>query len=145
MPHPSKRKGSRFERELVAGAEAAGLTAVRAYASDGRALGCAETVDVLVHDASGTPWKVQAKRRASVASYLTPPDGADVTVVRADRAEALVVLPWARFLRMLASASLGAAAEASTSTDAEAEADPAPLFDGMDAARALYGGPEANP
>jgi hypothetical protein len=142
MPHPSKRKGSRFEREIVHDAEAAGLTAERAYASDGRALGCAETVDVLVHDASGTPWKVQAKRRATVASYLAPPEGADVTVVRADRADALVVLPWARFLRMLASASLGTAAE-----DAEPDPapDPAPPFDGLASARAMYGGPEANP
>jgi hypothetical protein len=140
MPHPSKRKGDAFEREIVHDAEAAGLTAERAFMSNGRALGCAETVDVLVHDASGTPWRVQAKRRATVASYLAPPDGADVTVVRADRADALVVLPWTRFLAMLASASLAAAAEAH-----DERPDPAPLFDGMDAARRLYGGPEANP
>jgi hypothetical protein len=140
MPHSSKRKGGTFECDLVHDAEAAGLTAERAFMSNGRALGCAKTVDVLVTAADGTPWRVQAKRRATVALYLAPPDGADVTVVRADCADALVVLPWVRFLRMFASASLGATAESH-----DGRPDPAPLFDGMDAARRLYGGPEANP
>jgi hypothetical protein len=163
MPHPSKRKGNRFERELVHDAERAGLTAERAYASDGRALGCAETVDVLVHAADGTPWKVQAKRRKSVASYLTPPDGADVTVVREDRADALAIVPWNAFLRMLASAPGGGSDAPSAERDAGPDRTPAsadeaahgprtapergagPLFDGLASARALYGGPDANP
>jgi Holliday junction resolvase len=55
VPHPSKRKGGAFERDLVHDAEAVGLTAERAFMSNGRALGCAETVDVLVTAADGTP------------------------------------------------------------------------------------------
>jgi hypothetical protein len=162
MPHPSKRKGNRFERELVADAERAGLTAERAYASDGRALGCAETVDVLVTAADGTDWRVQAKRRAKVASYLTPPDGADVTVVREDRADALAIVPWAVFLRMLASTGVGGPDAPSARTGGGPGLNPAngdgaahglhtapergagPLFDGLASARALYGGPSAN-
>jgi len=45
--------------------------------------------------------KVQAKRRASVAQYLSPPDGAHLTIVREDRAEALAVLPLPLLIRLL--------------------------------------------
>jgi hypothetical protein len=101
MPHPSKRKGNRYERELVRDAEAAGLDAERAWASNGRSLGEAEGVDVLLYAADGSPWRVQAKRRKRVAGYFTPPPECDVTAVRADRAETLVVVPLRRFLRLL--------------------------------------------
>jgi hypothetical protein len=46
---------------------------------------------------------LQAKRRKRVAAYLVPPDGAHMTVVRADRAEALAVLPLPLLLRLLKS------------------------------------------
>jgi len=48
----------------------------------------------------GTTWTVQAKRRKTVAQYLTC-DGADVVVTREDRGENLVVLPLDRFLSLL--------------------------------------------
>jgi len=101
MAHPSSRKGKRFEREVVNDAEAAGLRAERAYASNGRALGESDTVDVTVEAPGGQTWRAQCKRRKSVASYLAPPDGADVTVIREDRAESLVVVPLDRFLSLL--------------------------------------------
>jgi Holliday junction resolvase len=101
MAHPSKRKGNRYERELVEAAKEAGLTAERAYASNGRSLGEAEAVDVLIRTPDGTPWRVQAKRRKAVAQYLTPPDGADVTMVRADYADTLVVVPLDLFFDLL--------------------------------------------
>jgi len=103
MAHPSKRKGNRFEREIRAAFEEAGLRAERAHASDGSSLctdggdRCTEGVDLLVEGGL----KVQAKRRASVAGYLTPPDGAHFTVVREDRAEALAVLPLPLLVRLL--------------------------------------------
>ena len=99
MPHPSKQKGNRYERELVNEAKAAGVFAQRAYASNGKALGEAETVDV----ALGTQgqWTVQAKRRKKIAGYLTPPQGCDVVAVREDRGESLVVLPYDRFLELI--------------------------------------------
>lgn len=103
MPHPSKRKGDRFERELVEAFRAAGLRAERAWGSDGRALAtdagtpCTSGVDVLVEGAL----RIQAKRRAAVATYLKPPPGAHVAVVREDRGEALAVLPLPLLVRML--------------------------------------------
>ena len=103
MPHPSKRKGNRFEREIVHAAQDAGLSAERAYASDGRALGEAETVDVMIR-AGDEPIRIQAKRRKKIAKYLTPPEGADVTVIREDRADALAVVPLALLLDLLRAA-----------------------------------------
>jgi Holliday junction resolvase len=105
MPHPSKRKGNRFERELRKAFREAGLRAERAYASNGESLAtdggdrCGEEVDLLVEGGL----KVQAKRRASVAQYLSPPDGAHLTIVREDRADALAVLPLPLLVRLLRS------------------------------------------
>jgi Holliday junction resolvase len=100
MPHPSKRKGNRYERELVREAEDAGVFAQRAFASNGRALGEAEAVDVALGDQG--VWTVQAKRRKRIAKYLTPPEGCDVVAIREDRGESLVVLPYRRFLQLIA-------------------------------------------
>ena len=89
MTHPSKRKGNEFEREIVNSARARGLIAERAYASNGRALGESEAVDVVVNGL-----RIQAKRRAKLPKYLQIPDGADAVVVRQDRGETLVLLRW---------------------------------------------------
>jgi Holliday junction resolvase len=99
MAHPSKRKGDKFERELVNQAEAAGVPAQRAFMSNGRALGESEGVD-LVLGLQGE-WRIQAKRRKSVANYLTPPEGADVTIIREDRADSLVVMPLGTFFDLI--------------------------------------------
>lgn len=96
MTHSSKTKGNGFERELVNHANAAGLIAERAYASNGKSLGCAESVDLLV---SGC--RVQAKRRKSLAAFLKPPEGADVTVFREDRGETMVMMRWQDFVELL--------------------------------------------
>jgi hypothetical protein len=104
MPHSSKRKGNRFEREVVEDAEAHGLEAERAYASDGRSLGEAEECDVLIRgraDMVTDAVRIQAKRRASIAQYLIPPDGADVTVIREDRGQSLAVVPLSDYLDLL--------------------------------------------
>jgi Holliday junction resolvase len=100
MPNSSKRKGDRFEREIVHDAEAVGLEAERAYASNGQSLGEVKACDVLVRGRDADVMdalRVQAKRRKSHAQYLHPPDGTDAVVLREDREEALAVLP----LRML--------------------------------------------
>ena len=99
MPHPSKQKGNRYERELVNEAKAAGVFAQRAWGSNGQALGEAAAVDVAL--GSQGEWTVQAKRRKSIAGYLTPPEGCDVVAVREDRGESLVVLPYDRFLDLI--------------------------------------------
>lgn len=46
MAPPIKRTGDRFEREIVREAEAVGLGAERAYASNGESLGEASPPDV---------------------------------------------------------------------------------------------------
>ena len=56
MTHPSKIKGNTFERECVNKAKERGLTAQRAYASNGMSLGLDEEVDALI---SG--YKVQCR------------------------------------------------------------------------------------
>jgi len=104
MPHPSKRKANRHERELVKIAEAKGLEAERAYASNGESLGEVKACDVLVRGRDADVMdglRIQAKRRKSIASYLEPPEGTDVVVVREDRADNLVVLPFKDFLDLL--------------------------------------------
>ena len=95
MTH-SKRKGTVYERELVNQARESGLGAVRAYASDGRSLGEAPEVDLIVEDK-----KIQAKRRKSVASYLQVPEGCDAVVFRQDRGEPLVLMTWWEYLDLV--------------------------------------------
>ena len=103
MPHPSKRKGNGYERELVKEFEAAGLRAERAWGSNGCALStddgarCTSDVDLLIEG----KLKAQAKRRKSVATYLKPPDGAHVAIIREDRGESLVTMPLALFTRLI--------------------------------------------
>jgi Holliday junction resolvase len=106
MPHSSKRKGNRFEREVVKTAEAKGLEAERAYASNGESLGEVEACDVLIRGRGEEvldALRVQAKRRKSHAQYLHPPEGTDAVVLREDREEALAVVPLEMLLDLLTS------------------------------------------
>ena len=101
MPHPSKRKGNRFEREVVdAAASHAGVFAERAWGSDGRALGEASDVDVILAAPRGS-LRIQCKRRKSIAKYLQPPASCDATVIREDRGDALAVVPLELLLRLI--------------------------------------------
>ena len=97
MSHPSKLKGNRLERLVVIMAIEAGLSAKRAYASDGRSLGEAEDVDVLIDG----KFKVQCKSRKKIAEYITPPESCDFTVVKENRGEVLAVLPLKELLTHL--------------------------------------------
>jgi Holliday junction resolvase len=109
MAHPSKRKANRHEREIVRIAEAKGFESERAYASNGESLGEVEACDVFVRgrddnqtDTSGKDaLRIQAKRRASIASYLNPPEGTDAVVVREDRGDNLLVLPFKDLLEII--------------------------------------------
>jgi hypothetical protein len=108
MPHSSKRKANRHEREIVKIAEAKGLESERAYASNGRSLGEVEACDVLVRGRDSDVMdalRIQAKRRASIASYLEPPEGTDAVVVREDRADNLAVVPLDTFLDLVTEAA----------------------------------------
>lgn len=101
MPSKSKAKGSVYERELVKAMEARGLVAVRAWGSNGAALGEAPEVDLVFEDRGGFKWTVQAKRRAKLPEYIKPPAGAKVVMLREDRGESLVVIPLDVFLEMV--------------------------------------------
>ena len=87
MTHPSKQKGNRYERELVKLAIESGIEAKRAYGSNGEALGMHAEVDCLIGG-----FKVQAKRRKSIAGYMVPSEHVDVQAVRADFGETVIVM-----------------------------------------------------
>ena len=93
----SKNKGNTGERQVVALAQDAGLTAVRAWGSDGRALGQATTCDVLINS---KPYQV--KRRAKIADYVKPPHGTVGTLIREDRGEWLAVIPAKEYFNLIA-------------------------------------------
>jgi len=96
MPSKNARRGSDFEREIVRLAREAGFRSERAWGSNGRALGEAESVDVLINDI-----RVQAKRRKRIADYFNIPPGADIVVVKQDRKELLAVIPFTMLLELM--------------------------------------------
>ena len=93
---PSKVKGNKFERDVVNKAKEFGLDSKRAYASNGESLGMHAEVDLLIKD-----YKIQAKIRKSIASYLLPNENVDAQVIRQDRGEAYVVLRLEDWLKTL--------------------------------------------
>ena len=101
----SKNKGNTGERQVVALAQDAGLTAVRAWGSDGRALGQATTCDVLINN---KPYQV--KRRAKIADYVKPPAGTIGTLIREDRGEWLAVIPAKLYFQLIAQLEFGSEA-----------------------------------
>ena len=96
MTHPNKRKGNRFERELVHQAQERGLAAERAYASNGRSLGEAEGVDIVVNG-----MRLQAKRKKRLPAYLRLGEGIDGVVFREDRGATYVLIRWEDLLDKL--------------------------------------------
>ena len=88
MPSPSKAKGNRFEREIVNKLTSLGITAKRAWGSNGAALGMHEEVDVLV----GSSFKIQAKCRKKIASFLIPTEHVDAVICKEDRGEMLIIM-----------------------------------------------------
>lgn len=96
MPSSSKRKGNTYEREIVDQAKALDLHAVRAWGSNGQALGHHEEVDCLI-----AGQRIQAKRRAKIADYIVPSEHVDAQVVRADRGESFAILRYSDYLELL--------------------------------------------
>ena len=96
MAHPSKVKGNKFERDVVNKAKEFGLESKRAYASNGESLGMHAEVDLIIED-----YKIQAKIRNSIASYLVPNENVDAQVIREDRGEAYIVLRLEDWLKTL--------------------------------------------
>ena len=100
MAHPSKVKGNKFERDVVNKAKEFGLESKRAYASNGESLGMHAEVDLIIED-----YKIQAKIRKSIASYLVPNENVDSQVIREDRGEAYIVLRLEDWLEVISSNS----------------------------------------
>ena len=96
MTHPSKVKGNTFERFVVNKAKEFGLKSKRAYASNGESLGMHAEVDLIIED-----YKIQAKIRKNIASYLVPNENVDAQVIREDRGEAYIVLRLEDWLKTL--------------------------------------------
>ena len=89
MPSPSKAKGNRFEREIVNTVLSSGFNRCkRAWGSNGAALGMHEEVDVLIGDS----FKIQAKCRKKIASFLIPTEHVDAVVCKEDRGEMLIIM-----------------------------------------------------
>ena len=88
MPSPSKAKGNRFEREIVNKLTSLGIQAKRAWGSNGASLGMHEEVDVLIGDS----FKIQAKCRKKIASFLIPTEHVDAVVCKEDRGEMLIIM-----------------------------------------------------
>ena len=98
MAHPSKVKGNKFERDVVNKAKEFGLESKRAYASNGESLGMHAEVDLIIED-----YKIKAKIRKSIASYLVPNENVDAQVIREDRGEAYIVLRLEDWLEVISS------------------------------------------
>ena len=90
MPSPSKAKGNRFEREIVIKAKESGLTAKRAWGSNGASLGMHEEVDLVI--GKEPEIKIQAKCRKKLASFLQPSEHVDAVICKQDRGETLIIL-----------------------------------------------------
>lgn len=101
MTHPSKVKGNNFERELVNSAQADGISAKRAYASNGESLGMHAEVDCLLGG-----YRAQAKRRKAIAKHLIPSEHVDCVITRADRGETLVIMRWEAWKELVIKAGL---------------------------------------
>jgi|TARA_R100000234_G_C4979809_1_gene170238 hypothetical protein len=124
MPSRSKQKGNRFEREIVNIAKENNLISERAYGSDGRALGESKEVDVVV-DTEQKRWKIQAKVRKRIASWLKPDSNSvDLQVVKEDRGEIYAILPYKDFIELIASKNCcGVTLEESEASADEREED----------------------
>ena len=87
MPNKSKAKGNRFESDIVKAVELHEVKCVRAWGSNGRALGHHEEVDILIDD----DIKVLAKCRKVLPKWIKPNENVDIQVIKEDRGKMYVV------------------------------------------------------
>src|SRR5258706_11797399 len=97
IPINNKRRGKRLEADVVELAKARGLNSRRAWGSDGRALGMAETVDLAIEG-----YRIQCKRKKSLPNYLQiDKENCDAVIVRQDNDVAKILIPFELFIRFL--------------------------------------------
>lgn len=96
MGNTNRRRGHDFERELVNIAEEEGFQTQRAYNSQGSSLGEVEECDVKIDG-----WRIDCKRRKSIAQYLSIPEGVEVKAIREDYGDPLVLMSFDQFLELI--------------------------------------------
>jgi Holliday junction resolvase len=100
VSNKSKRKGTAFEREIVRLFEERGISAIRAWGSDGRSIGLPTEVDIVI-DIDGWKTTLQCKRRKKIAGYILPEDNVYAQVIRGDRGEAHIVIRLKDFIELI--------------------------------------------
>src|SRR5437868_1496876 len=99
MPHPSRRKGDRVERELVHLHQALGLNCCRVPLSG--AVGGEFSGDLRLH-LVGHQLRAEVKaRRNGMKTLIDWLADNDLLFVRLDQQQPLVVLPWRTWTRLL--------------------------------------------
>ncbi len=99
MPSPSKAKGNRAEVKVVKTFTEAGIKAVRAWGSNGKALGEHEEVDVLIAGSCKVQVKARKKLPALIIDSLT--EHVDVAVLFEDRRAPVVILKMEDFINII--------------------------------------------
>ena len=95
----ARRKGFRYEREVVNKAKEYGLDAKRAHGSNGEALGLDAKVDLVIEGRS-----LQAKRMKATTVWLKQEDKVDGVVFRGDNEpDSYVCIKLSDFLDLVAS------------------------------------------
>jgi hypothetical protein len=97
MPSKSKAKGNRFEKLVEQMSIDAGITAKRAWGSNGAALGHHEEVDVLLNNKI----KIQCKVRKKIADWMMPSEHVDIQLIKEDRGIPYVVMPYDDYLELI--------------------------------------------
>jgi len=100
MTAKNKLRGNRFEYRIVDRAKDKGFDAERAWGSDGKSLGLTHDVDAVIRTKKKT-WKLQMKKRKSIAGYVKPSENVDAQVIGEDRQEPLVIIPLCTFLELI--------------------------------------------
>ena len=100
MGKRERRKGLRYERELVQQLSTAGINARRMWGSDGRSAGLGREVDLVVEGLTA-----QARRRARIPAWLKC--DTDVVFTREDRGETYVIMPLEVFVKLLKKSNSG--------------------------------------
>lgn len=99
MTSKSKIKGNNFEREIVAYFKNKGYNSKRAYASDGRSLGCSEKIDVQVN-LNEKIFNIQCKHHRKFPIYLQIDKDMDAVVFKENRGKKYILLELDNFISL---------------------------------------------
>tara|TARA_R100000329_G_C7544052_1_gene192109 strand:+ start:320 stop:634 length:315 start_codon:yes stop_codon:yes gene_type:complete len=101
MPHPSKAKGNRLERDVVNKLKESGIKAKRSWGSDGRSMGMAEEVDVVIEH-NNRKLACQVKARKKLSKVVRPnTEVIDCQVIKEDRGKIFFVITIDTFINLL--------------------------------------------